>query len=182
MLKFSVHPVASDAADCGLITPHQIVEKIKDFQQAQAVCWLHYALRFCIVENGVLHIGPGDLQGFDKHLVRLRVFDKEKELHVWCSHQQLHYRLRKDIEGEGAHFTESELVLWGTSDKWAPDRKILTVTEERGTAFELPFFDQQQNLSEKDRLVLVTRNYIDYNDIGQAGYVDCRFVAIKKQK
>lgn len=145
----------------------------KHFKKAKAVCWLHYSLKFANVdEAGILKMDSEDLKNFEKHLIRLRVFDQTGELHIWRAGNILKYRLRTDSEGPGTDYIDSNLLLNGTTEEVTTEG--LKITEERGIKIILPFFEQKQGL----RLKLHTRNYIRYNDIGQAGYFDCRFVDI----
>lgn len=161
-----------------IIKASEIADLIrKHFKKAKAVCWLHYSLKFANVdEAGVLKMDSEDLKNFDKHLVRLRVFDQKGELHIWRSGNILKYRIRIDSEGAGTDYIDSNLILNGTKVEVTDEG--IKITEERGIKMILPFFEQKQVLNTEKRLKLHTRNYIDYNDIGQAGYIDCRFMDI----
>lgn len=121
-----------------------------------------------------------DNETFDpKFTQKIRIFDEDKELYLWrTAENTFSYRLRVDTEGEKMDVVEAHQVLWGTDverreDGWSE------ITEERGTKLIVPFDVK----TEKDLpLRLKTRNYIDYNDNCQAGYVDCRFVAFTDKK
>lgn len=148
----------------------QVLEATTQFAPtAKTVCWMHHQLLFLL---------SGDLKEYkselERHLVRLRVFDEKQELHVWRSAGKLKYRHRVDGgSGSDVHYSDHAQVLLGS--RYSYHDGMLTASEDRGTLFELPFLDK----APKGRLKLVTRNYIDFNDLGQAGYVDCRFVNIK---
>ncbi|MCH7974162.1 MAG: hypothetical protein IH949_09800, partial [Bacteroidetes bacterium] len=49
------------------------------------------------------------------------------------------------------------------------------ISEKRGTKLILPF--DKVNVDDKEnRVKIQTRNYVGFNEIHQATYVDCRFV------
>ena len=61
---------------------------------------------------------------------------------------------------------------------------MVSAKEDRGIELLIHHSLLPENVvvTPKDRLWLITRNYIDYNDLGQAGYVDCRFVKIQSER
>jgi CRISPR-associated protein (TIGR03984 family) len=148
-------------------------ELIKTFENARAVAWYYDEIVFYRIENSTWN---KEMKGLDE-LVRLRIFDEEKELHVWLSNGQLKSRLRTDSIGEGTQFVDSRLVLNGTS--FERMNHGVVATEDKGIRYELPYPKFEilvgEN-SQKKRVAIITRNYIDHNEIGQAGYVDCRFL------
>lgn len=120
-----------------------------------------------------------DNESFDlKYLLKLRVFNEQTELFIWKKNESMfNMRLRIDDNIEGA--TEKTVIntrqiVWGTKltrlkKGWSE------LSERRGTKLIVPF----ENLiidNEKNRLELWVRNYIEFNQYGQAGYSDCRFV------
>jgi len=106
----------------------------------------------------------------------MRLFDKEKELHLWRSNGVLKGRLRKDTEGQETEYVTTKQILNGTSFE---DRDIgILAKEEKCTEYYLPFAELK-NIPDKnkDRIAIITRNYIGYSEgIKQAGYTDSRFV------
>lgn len=112
------------------------------------------------------------------YLQRLRLFDSKQELHIWRSQNQLKGRLRQDTEGQPTEFVVAEQILVGTD--YQSLGEFTEIFEERGTLLRLPLpnihVDEQQA-----RSYIQTHHYIDYNSLGQAGYVDCRFVAFGTQ-
>lgn len=70
--------------------------------------------------------------------------------------------------------------MWGTKaqEKIADFTRI---TEDRGTELILPFNGiMLKGLDyEQKRVFLKTRNYIDYNKLSQATYVDSRFMGFR---
>lgn len=141
-------------------------------QECNVIAYLHYKVL----------IGKLTKDGFKfyrdetfapKFLVKMRVFDEHKEVLLWRESEcKFSARLRIDGEGdEEKHYVEAKQLIWGKA-KVVDDSWIL-LTEARGTEIYLPYkFKEQAN----NVIMIKTRNYIDYNELGQAGYVDCRFV------
>ncbi len=112
-----------------------------------------------------------------KYVQKLRIFNQNEELLFWRSGQMLKGRHRKDGKGdEEVAVIEAEQVLFGTKKGTDGNKKFTKITEDRGTTLILPFtgFDIDEG---KQRLFIKTRNYIDYNAVNQATYIDCRFVS-----
>lgn len=143
------------------------------------VCWLHYELLFGRITNGAVSFPNVEaLPNIDKHLVRLRAFNKDKELHLWRSGQDVKGRLRVDTEGDTTDYIETDLYLWGNPADGAPEGYV-HLKEERGWDAVVPF---DGTLPKNGVLRLATRNYIGYDEeTCQAGYVDSRFVSIHNQ-
>lgn len=116
----------------------------------------------------------------ESKIFEIRIFDKTKELYMKRSRNgELVGRLR--IDGEQ---TQSEAAATTT---YADISNILygsvvtneagehgTLKEDRGIEVTIP-----GKFPANKRVALTIRNYIDYNDIGMAGYVDARFVELK---
>lgn len=146
--------------------------EVADLNNAKAVIWYYDEIVFLYNENWAEKLN--DLS----EIVRLRLFDTEKELHIWRSNGKLVGRLRKDISGIGEReYQVAEQILNGTRFEWKEG--YLDVTEDKGIHYKLPFEELKGIDDTKNRIALVTRNYIGYSDIGQAGYVDSRFVDFK---
>ncbi len=77
-------------------------------------------------------------------------------------------------QGREEHAVEAEQVLWGTRGEKC-EEGWTRLSEERGMDFVLPIDATQVN-NHARRVKLKTINYIAYNELGQAGYYDCRFV------
>lgn len=104
---------------------------------------------------------------------KMRIFNKTEELLLWRNAGSLIGRLRRDSEGEEVFAVDNEQVVFGTHSENLVDYSLLT--EERGTELILPF----NNLSvdeKRNRVKVKTRNYVEFNKIHQATYVDNRFV------
>jgi len=162
------------------LSDNEITDKIKSFKIAKAVAWYYDEIVFYKIENGNFNI----TKRLDE-LVRLRLFDENKELHVWRTNGTLKGRLRSDsIEGDGdeTEFVEAKPLLNGTS--FSPSRSGIGITaiEEKGIKYDLPFTELETMVGTKNRIILLTRNYIGYSDIGQAGYIDCRFIKFDIKK
>ncbi len=117
----------------------------------------------------------GDETFDDKYLHKLRVFNKDRELHLWRSNDGINGRLRIDGEGEEIDAVDACQVVFGTRSKEL-NGNYSRLTEDRGVELIIPLIGI--NLNEKKRVFLYTRNYIGYTPVGQAGYVDCRFVEL----
>lgn len=124
------------------------------------------------------------------HIIKIRVFNENKELFIWKTSEGFNYRLREDDqtieqgEEKNGFFTvdvvEASQILWGTKAK-KKNNGFTLISEERGTELILPFpYSKLEDVDdEENRVFLKTRNYVDYNDIGQATYVDSRFMGFR---
>lgn len=150
------------------------IGKVLGAESYITVIWLDYAVLFGTYCQGQWQFPSEHTLELD-FLQRLRVFNDEKELHVWKSGKTFHGRWREDGRGHTTDVVEAQQILYGTrSETGAPGYTLLSEAQ-RGIQIEIPI----QNLSvdqKKRRVCLLTRNYIAYNPLGQAGYADCRFV------
>jgi CRISPR-associated protein (TIGR03984 family) len=116
-----------------------------------------------------------------KYLQRLRIFDAEKEILIWRTEdgkgdkRSFDGRLRIDGEGKINPIADACQVLWGTLAE-LPDNGFIRIREDRGTELILPFSNLQGVDDKKNRVFLKTRNYIAYNQVHQATYIDSRFM------
>jgi len=111
-----------------------------------------------------------------KHLQTIRIFNEDKEFYLWkISENLFNGRLRIDNQGEEKDVVDAEQILWGTMVK-SLDNNWSRIYEERGTELIIPFGNPAID-NHKKRIKIKTRNYIDYNELSQAGYVDSRFVS-----
>ena len=151
-----------------------LMENIKE--KAFAVVWLDYKVL----------IGTWDGKDFqfynnetfkNKYLQRMRVFNKNREMLVYRTGNGFKGRLRNDDDGKGIEVIVATQVLFGTKkDESCKDGSYTKITEERGTSLVLPFGGLDVDDKEK-RIFIKTHNYIDYNAVNQATYVDCRFIS-----
>ncbi len=125
-----------------------------------------------------------------KHLQRLRVFNSSSELLlIKVKPCQFKARVRSDDTDTGSEVgvIDAHQVLWGTKTIKNSNNGSgslngwVHITEDRGTSLTLPLPCETKvvRVNDKDKRVkLKIRNYIGYNELGQAGFVDCRFVGI----
>lgn len=136
------------------------------------IVYLDYSVligKFC---NGAFQ---GEKFDDPKFIQKIKLFNKSKELYIWRKDENAFSgRLRVDGEGEkSVDVIDAWQALYGTRSKEEGGATFLS--EDRGTNLVLPF----TGLNEENDLPvrIYTRNYIGYNELGQAGYEDCRFVA-----
>lgn len=145
---------------------YSLVQEYWGADNGYFVAYLDYMVligRFC----------DGAFQGKEKFIQKIRLFNKSKELYIWRNEENIFSgRLRVDEEGDDVDVIDAWQVLYGTECKEKDG--VTSLTEDRGTNLVIPF----SGLNEESDLPIRihTRNYIGYNDLGQAGYEDCRFV------
>lgn len=126
-------------------------------------------------------------QAYNKHisndlLINLRVFNENEEVYIWKQdNNTFSWRYRKDSNGEQVYVVDVKQVIWGTTAE-QKESGWSRLYEKRGIELIVPI-EQSKVDDKKNRLKILTRHYIDYNEIGQAGYSDTRIVKfIKSQK
>ncbi len=153
---------------------------LSKLDKGSIICWLNHTLLFGIIKEGNIRIYPKDLPIFEKHLIRLRAFNEMEELYIWKDCNDFHYRYRidKDHTGQEQDFIEAHQILLGT--KITPlENEFSKVSEKRGVQFIIPSkWLSNKQIDNNHKIVLNTRNYIVYNDIGQASFFDSRFLSI----
>lgn len=109
-----------------------------------------------------------------KYIQKMRLFNEHQELYIWRrSDGEFAGRLRIDEKGTETDVVDAWQILWGTQVEHMGEFSM--IYEERGTKLIVPFKDITID-NGKNRVCLHTRNYIGYNEYGQAGYEDCRFI------
>ena len=146
-----------------------IFDQIELFSNAKAVAWYFDKIVFYSIVNSVWVDQKVEL----KYLVRLRLFNKDKELHVWRSNRILKARIRVDNDGPDVLCVDAMPVLNGTHFISQPTG--IEATEEKGTRYFLPYPELKIPVH-SERIRLLTRNYIGWDEIEQAGYIDSRFL------
>ena len=114
-----------------------------------------------------------------EYLQRLRVFNEKEELLIWRSGNGFKARLRRDGDEEGDDVVvDAQQVLFGTKKGAKSNEEFTEIVEDRGTSLILPLTGLRVDKDGKldPRICVKTRNYVEYNDIGQATYTDCRFI------
>ena len=161
------------------------IQKIKEVDKGYIVCWLDYAVLFGIIQSGEIKFYNNELPDFNKYLQKLRVFNGKKELYIWRLGNKFKFRYREDgvsdEDGEIVEYINADQVMYGS--KFEVKDEFIEVYEKRGIRYIIPKEFIGNNLiddinNNKKRLILHTRNYIGYNEIGQAGFVDSRFLKI----
>ncbi len=154
---------------------------------SMVVAYLDYSVLIGKYENKEFVFSEGEQ--FDlQYLLKIRVFNKNEEFHVWRSNGKLFGRVRCDKQGKECDVVEAFQVLWGTKNENKILDNFTQITEERGAVLTLP--GKWQVNKYKERVAIRTLNYIRYftdenrNTNGsfivpqQATYADCRFVEI----
>lgn len=121
----------------------------------------------------------------------VRIFDDSSECYVWKNDlngvSKFHLRLRKDQELEDSksefeEAVEAKQLLWGNRLENCPDKDWFKLKDNRGIELLIHnSFAESPDFTKNVRLWLITRNYIGYNLLGQAGYVDSRFLRIETE-
>lgn len=142
---------------------------IKD--KSFVIAYLDNEVLFGTYNNGVFEFHKNKYIELE-YLKRLRIFNKNEELHIWYSNGKLIGRYRTDTEGEETDFIEANQVIFGTKAQYENAYTILT--EERGVQVVLP--GEWEADSNKKRVAIKTRHYIEYLNGYQASYCDSRFV------
>lgn len=132
---------------------------------------------------------PKKLPLLPEYVRKVRLFNNDSELHIWRSDSDepniFHFRLRVDIkpdnnnDEEVQEYYKAYQLLWGTLEVLSDDENWVVLKEDRGIELLVKCsILRTEDIKKNNRLWLVTHNYIGYNEIGQAGFNDCRFVDI----
>ena len=162
-----------------------IIKEIEKIQNGYIVCWLDYAVLFGTVQNDEIKFYNSKLPDFNKYLQKLRIFNEKEEIYIWRSGDKFKFRYREDgvseKDGKEIEYIDAKQVMRGS--KFEDKVNFIEVSEKRGTRYIIPKEFIGNNLindinNNKKRLILHTRNYIGYSEIGQAGFIDSRFLKI----
>jgi len=162
-----------------------IIKEIEKIKNGYIVCWLDYAVLFGTVQNDEIKFYNSKLPDFNKYLQKLRIFNEKEEIYIWRSGDKFKFRYREDgvseKDGKEIEYIDAKQVMRGS--KFEDEGNFIEVSEKRGTRYIVPKEFIGNNLiddinNNKKRLILHTRNYIGYNEIGQAGFIDSRFLNI----
>lgn len=142
------------------------------------IVYLDYKVLIRKFENGKIILS--EEEPFNPEFIqKLRLFNNMQELFIWRTGGKWNARLRTDEEGADVYVVEANQLLFGTKSEDI-GKGFTKLTEDRGTEIILPFkdkdFSKEFKKNERNRLKIKTRNYIYYNEFGQAGYADCRIV------
>jgi CRISPR-associated protein (TIGR03984 family) len=147
--------------------------------RAFAVAWLDYEVLIGTWQGSDFRFYDNRPLNF-KYVQRLRVFDANKEMHVWRTNGVWKARLRIDDEGDDMDVVVAHQLLFGTTPS-ALNGGFTEISEKRGTKLILPFSNLKVD-DERNRIFIKTHNYVKPNAVHQASYVDCRFVAFTDDK
>jgi len=152
-----------------------LTENIKD--KSFAVVWLDYKVLIG-TWSGQKFQFYDDEEFENKYLQRMRVFNKDREMLIYRTGNGFKGRLRiDDKDGTGKEIIVANQVLFGTKKGKKCNDSYTEITEERGTSLVLPFGGLDIDIDDKQKRIFIkTHNYIDYNTVNQAIYVDCRFI------
>ena len=123
---------------------------------------------------------PNDIMFKKKFIQKIRIFNEQQELLIWKSNGVFLGRCRKDGDslenGTETDIVVSNQVLFGTRISSHIKDEYTILTEERGTEIILPFLNLHIKENDiKSRVKIKTINYIGYNSIHHAEYIDSRF-------
>lgn len=147
-----------------------IGEKIKN--ESDVVAYLDYKVLFGTYKDGILYFYNNE-KIEDKFIQKIRLFNDKEELFIWRTSDGFNGRIRMDEGGLESEVVDAEQILFGTKSDDLGDFTVLT--EKRGTEIILPGnYHVDEN---KKRVAIKTRNYVEYNEVNQATYTDCRFIS-----
>ncbi len=131
------------------------------------ICWLYDML---LIGSDISHVSP-------QKILRMRIYNENEEVHLWKTQSKFKARVLKvqENDGEEQEYVQAKQLLWGKAEL---KDNVIILKEDRGVYIQLPKDAVQGGVKTGERLFLVTKNYVGYNEIGQAGYVDSRFVKI----
>jgi len=177
-MKYSNNGLNMDEIESSVITGLIIknLNSIKEYINSESfvVAYLDYKVIIGTYKNGNFNF-YNDEQIDLESIQRIRIFNEDEELMLWRSDGLLKGRLRKDNVGLKCCIVDNNQILFGTRTESLNGYTLLK--EDRGTEIIIPF--QNFVMDEKikgDRVKITTRNYVDFNEIHQATYVDCRFI------
>lgn len=169
----------------------QLVEKHFYNRLAGTIITMHHGICLGSYKDESFNMPP-DLELAPNYLLSLRVFTQDKEFYMWQSDREepglFRYRLREDKEADREECNVQEAIetcqmLWGSSLKFyqaRPDWALLQ--EKRGTSLRITSdLINLGKIGKDNRLWLITRNYINYTPVGQAGYIDSRWVKLVEE-
>lgn len=174
----SVYP--QEAPKSQLLEREKLIKLISQVISIKSyvVAYLDYKVLIGRYEDKAFCFSKKEDEAFKpKHIQKLRIFNETQEIFIWRSSEGLKGRLRIDETGDTTDVVDAHQVLFGTKAE-PVDGNYTKITEKRGTELILPFVLSNID-AKRNRVFIKTRNYIDYidyNEVNQATYVDCRFV------
>jgi len=159
--KYEIIKIQSCSSNIQFETTEKIANELIN---GWIIHWQHHNVFLGLIKDSIIHWNAEDKiikNGNDlSHFVRSRAFNKSTELHFWASNQSINGRRRIDSNGNSTAVIDTNMVLRGQfSDAYIKHTETKCFTNKR--------------------VIIKTRNYIEYNTIGQATYTDSRFLNIE---
>jgi len=132
-----------------MLDKEHIVDSIKSLGSGYAMIWLHSGIELFNLPEKEQEL-VDSIQLIDS-IQQIRLFNSYQEIKYWRSQGKLKSRVKTDGNGKSELYQDVPMILRSTIAKMLPSKANETLT-------------------------LITRQYIEYNKVGQAGYVDYRFV------
>lgn len=155
---------------------HKFIIEKTGFKSAYAVFYTYDEVLFGEITEKTIELYKSDSL-ISKEIIKMRVFNEKAELYMWKSKNRMKGRLRTDEEGKETLVVEAEQVVIGTKSEKIQDG-FVKLSEERGIKVILPekivagkTIDDGTN-----RLKIMSRNYVEFNDDSIATYKDCRLI------
>lgn len=141
------------------------------------ICWLFNRVVFGLIKDELVF----ERDSFSKSdLLELRAFNEKEELYLWKNQDGWKFRYIHDNDenGDKIEFFDAQQIMHGTVSKTV-NNTFSEIYEQIGVKYTVPqVFLGGNELSSRTRLILLTRNYLGYNEIGQIGIEDSRIVKI----
>ncbi|MHA1339363.1 MAG: type III-D CRISPR-associated protein Csx19 [Promethearchaeota archaeon] len=154
-----------------------------EFKNAYIVYWLYNEVLFGKLVNSSI-IFYKEIKNLYNYLIEARIFNENAELHIWKSNGIYKYRyiVDKIVDKYNIEAIDAEQAMYGNKMENL-NNGFYKIIEKKGIQYIIPKnFLKNKELSNENRLFLFTRNYINYNPIGQAGFMDARFLKIELQE
>ena len=183
-IKSSTEPI-DNITDCG-----QLNQYLEGKYQVMITCFD----RICLGEYTDGDFKLEALPAFET-IQSMRIFNENMELYLWraaakdCFGQANHLRgrIRRDVEtGDDCAVVDARQILIGSKDK--NDNKDIiaddytVIREDRGFELKVPKVWLPAKVTDRSRLILRSRNYLQEWDNGQLSYCDHRFVSIEQKE
>lgn len=154
----------------------------KSGEPVYILVYLDYEVQIGKYQNNIITFYRGELKETE-YIKKIRIFDRHRELMFWRTGKNT-FRGRfvdeSRADGEKMPVIQARQIIWGTLKESSKDGLPgwTLITEKRGTALAVPL----ENITvdeHKKRVKIRTHNYIGFNELGQAGYMDSRIVGIE---
>lgn len=154
----------------------QVKAEVKKYFESHAfvVAYLVNEVLFGKYENNEF-VFPKNKKIEEKFIVQLRVFNEDKELFIRKKGNKFLCRFRDDSNGDTTECVDTDQIISGIKITDYEESDFFKIESKKSRKpLLIPF--SFENLSDGNRPAIKVRNYIGYNGIMQAEYVDSRFV------